>query len=185
MTAAASAHRHRQTTAVLGMTLFLASWAMLLAALLFAYGLVRVRSSVWPPPDLPRLPLLAPALGTALLGLASWRLQRGRRAPGPAARPALLVAFAACASFLAVQGQVWRGLWAAGLRLASGPYGSVVFGLTGFHALHVLVGLGGLAGLLVATFRGGPGPVPLRLWTLYVHMVGIFWGLVFVSLYLL
>ena len=60
------------------------------------------------------------------------------------------------------------------------------FGLTGFHALHVLVGLGGLAGLIVAGALGsGVRYIPLRLWTLYLHMVGILWGLVFVGVYLL
>ncbi len=184
MAIAAAPERHRQTTALLGMTLFLASWAMLLAALLFAYGLVRVRSTAWPPADLPRLPLVAPAFGTVLLAVASLMLERARRAVRPGTVAALGIAFVASAGFLAVQIQVWRALWAAGLRLDSGPYGSVFFGLTGFHALHVLVGLGGLAGLLLAA-RRGVSAVSLRLWTLYLHMVGIFWGLVFVTVYVL
>jgi cytochrome c oxidase subunit 3 len=179
---------HEETTALLGMTLFVASWAMLFAALFFAYGLVRVRSTAWPPADLPALPLPLPTLGTAALALASFALARARRATRagrPGARALVAGAWLASAAFLGVQVLVWRSLWSQGLRLDSGPYGSVVFGLTGFHALHVLVGLGGLAGLLLVGARGDSvRPLPLRLWTLFLHMVTILWALVFVTLYL-
>jgi cytochrome c oxidase subunit III len=186
-TARALPRDHREATALLGMTLFVASWAMLFAALFFAYGLVRVRSNAWPPPDLPRLPLALPALGSAVLALASFALEGARRRVRegrPAGRMLVVMAWLASAVFLGVQILVWRSLWHQGLRLSSGPYGSVVFGMTGFHALHVLVGLGGLAGLLIGAGPGGVKPLSLRLWTLYVHMVGILWGLVFIAVYL-
>jgi cytochrome c oxidase subunit III len=179
---------HEETTALLGMTLFVASWAMLFAALFFAYGLVRVRSNAWPPADLPGLPLALPALGTVVLALASFALERARRLVRdgrPTGLAPLVTALAASAVFLGVQVLVWQSLWSQGLRLDSGPYGSVVFGMTGFHALHVLVGLGGLSGLLLASSRAGAvRPLPLRLWTLYLHMVGILWGLMFIAVYL-
>jgi cytochrome c oxidase subunit III len=179
---------HRENTALLGMTLFLASWAMLFAALFFSYGLVRVRSVAWPPADLPALPLGLPALATGVLALVSFVLERARRRAqrgGAVGISGLALAFLASAGFLALQALVWRRLWLEGLRLDSGPYGSVFFGLTGFHALHVVVGLGGLAGLILAGWAGrGVRYIPLRLWTLYLHMVGILWALVFVSVYL-
>jgi cytochrome c oxidase subunit III len=184
MTTRAASEHHRENTALLGMTLFLASWAMLFAALLFAYGLVRLRANSWPPADLPALPVILPSFGTLFLAQASLAMQRARRRPERALAP-LLFAWLASAGFFAVQVLVWTRLWERGLRLDTGPYGSVFFGLTGFHALHVLVGLGGLAALIVSAARGGLRPIPLRLWTLYVHMVTIFWVLVFVSVYLL
>ena len=36
-----------------GMTIFLASWMMMFAALFFVYGGVRLRAEVWPPIELP------------------------------------------------------------------------------------------------------------------------------------
>jgi cytochrome c oxidase subunit 3 len=150
---------------------------------------VRVRSVAWPPADLPSLPLGLPALATAVLALASFLLERARqtaRGGGAVGVSGLALAWLAGAGFLALQALVWRQLWQQGLRLDSGPYGSVFFGLTGFHALHVLVGLGGLAGLILAGLAGrGVRYIPLRLWTLYLHMVGILWALVFASVYLL
>ena len=74
-----SAPRHRETTAVLGMTIFIASWAMLFASLFFAYALTRLRAPFWPPLDLPRAaagPARAPA--TLQLLLATRGAGRGR-----------------------------------------------------------------------------------------------------------
>jgi len=59
-----SPRARRDTTAWLGMIIFLASWAMMFAALFFAYGIVRLRAQVWPPPELPALPLRLPLVNT-------------------------------------------------------------------------------------------------------------------------
>ena len=60
-----------ETTAYLGMVVFLGSWAMMFAALFFAYGFVRSRSAAWPPPDVPELPWGAPAINTLVLAGSS------------------------------------------------------------------------------------------------------------------
>jgi cytochrome c oxidase subunit 3 len=162
----------RERTSLLGMVMFMAAWAMLFAALFFAYGLLRLRAPAWPPADLPRLPRGVPALATALLGLSSVALARGRRRGIAAA--ALLGG-----GFLALQALVWRTMIAGGLRPPLGPYASVFFGLTAFHALHVVVGLAALGWLVVR-----PAPLPVRLWSLYWHMVGVIWAVMFVAVYL-
>ena len=42
---------HEETTAYIGMVIFLGAWAMMFGALFFAYGMVRARAMCWPPPD--------------------------------------------------------------------------------------------------------------------------------------
>jgi heme/copper-type cytochrome/quinol oxidase subunit 3 len=186
------ATRHRENTAVLGMVLFIASWAMLFAALFFAYGFTRVRAVAWPPLDLPRLPLGWPALATvAIAGTSAAlvfaqraaRAQIERRRVGIAIFVAIIVAILGALVFLAVQVHVWRALMLAGLRPDGGPYASVFYGLTTFHALHVAVGIVGLATLL-PRLRGN-ATLSLRLWTLYMHMVGVLWALLYIGVYLL
>jgi heme/copper-type cytochrome/quinol oxidase subunit 3 len=180
---------HRAGTAFLGMVLFLGSWAMLFASLFFAYGVVRANAHAWPPADLPRLPLGLPGFATLVLAGSSFlyenaqaRLRGGRSGVSAAIAGAIFLG----AVFLGAQSVVWRELWAAGLRPDTGTYASVFFGFTVFHALHVLVGLGALAWL---AFRGARGTysaahhLPVRLWGLYWHMVGIIWGLMFVTVY--
>jgi heme/copper-type cytochrome/quinol oxidase subunit 3 len=88
------------------------------------------------------------------------------------------------AGFLGLQAMVWAQLWRAGLRPEGGTYSSTFYGLTVFHGLHVLVGLLALATLAARAARGGSGHLGLRLWTLYWHMVGVIWAVMFVLVYL-
>jgi heme/copper-type cytochrome/quinol oxidase subunit 3 len=165
-----AAARHQERTALMGMAIFVASWAMLFAALFFAFLLSRVRAPSWPPADLPPLPLGLPALATLALAGSSGLLQRGR----------VRMSAALGVVFLVLQAVVWRQLLLDGLRPQAGAYASYFFALTVFHALHVLVGLVAL-GVLAAR----PRPLSLRLWTIYWHMVGIIWGVMFLLVYVL
>ena len=165
-----TAVRHQERTALMGMAIFVASWAMLFAALFFAYGLSRVRAVSWPPADLPALPLALPALATLALAGSSAALHRSRVSLGAALGLA----------FLVLQVVVWRQMYLGGLRPQAGAYASFFFALTVFHALHVLVGLVALGWLAVR-----PRPLSLRLWTIYWHMVGVIWGVMFLLVYVI
>src|SRR5579871_327115 len=72
-----------ESTAWLGMVVFLASWAMLFASVFFAYGFVRSRLASWPPEGLPTLPRAWPLFNTAILAassaLAQWGVWCARR----------------------------------------------------------------------------------------------------------
>jgi cytochrome c oxidase subunit III len=181
---------HRNGTALLGMMMFMASWAMLFSALFFAYFLVRQKALQWPPADLPALPVMLPGLATALLALSSVALQRGlNRIRGGLTGAAMNVGGTTIlgAAFLICQIVLWQQLVAAGLVPASGTYASIFYTFTVFHALHVVIGVGALMVLTLGTARGRyttDSHIPLRLWTLYWHMVGIIWGLMFVTLFL-
>jgi heme/copper-type cytochrome/quinol oxidase subunit 3 len=179
--------RHRETTAVLGMTIFIASWAMLFASLFFAYALTRLRAPFWPPLDQPALPLGLPAAASLQLLLATVALVvAGRQqTQGVPVTRLLLIALGGELLFLVLQLLVWRSCWRAGLRPETGTYASVFYGLTVFHGLHVLVGAGALAALVLRSTRGRLSGVSLRLWTLYLHMVAVLWAIMFVAVYLL
>lgn len=182
--------RGEAATAWLGMVVFLGSWAMMFAGLFFSYGLVRLRAPAWPPPDQPPLPLLLPGVNVAVvllsegaLVLALRRLRGGK--PRPAAA-ALVAATLLGATFLALQTAVWVSLWDAGLRPDGGPYASVFYALTVFHAIHVLVGLVALAWLAARSLAGGLGPTrlqALRLWAMYWHFVGAVWVALYLAVY--
>ncbi len=173
-----ASERRRRQTSLLGMVMFMGAWVMLFAALFFAYGVLRVRSTAWPPPEVPRLPRAVPGLATLLLALSSAAL--GRRQ-----RWSVVLAALGGLGFLALQALVWRQLILAGMRPPLGPYASVFFGLTAFHALHVAVGVGALAWLASRWPAGAEPPFALRLWGLYWHLVGALWAVMFVVVYLL
>ncbi|MGO9831914.1 MAG: heme-copper oxidase subunit III [Myxococcaceae bacterium] len=171
-----------EDTAWLGMFIFLGSWAMMFAALFFSYGVLRLRQSSWPPPGTPPLPQLLPLVNTAVLALNSLVLQRAlngaRRGEQSRAVTGLVEGLVLGSVFVALQVVLWTALFKSGLALDDGSLAAVVYGLTGFHALHVLVGLLGLGLLLPAVLRGTLNAARnnrLRLWVMYWHFVGVVW----------
>ena len=160
------ARTREDTTAWIGMVIFLASWALLFAALFFAYGILRVRAVEWPPAGVARVPAGVASLSTALIAASSLLLWRRR------------VGLAAVAglAFLAAQTWLWLLVWRAGVAPSTGPYASVFWALSTVHAAHALIGVLALAWLAL----GRPRPLATRLWGSYWHFVGIVWILMYV-----
>jgi heme/copper-type cytochrome/quinol oxidase subunit 3 len=174
-----------EVTSYVGMIIFLGSWAMMFAALFFAYALVRVRAPAWPPPDQPALTVLLPGLNTAVIAASSGAIALAVRARALERRRraslGLAVGAGLGAIFLALQAVVWVGLWRGGLLPSEGPYASVFYALTAFHALHVLVGLVALG---VLALRARQPRSAVRLWGMYWHFVGVVWVALYVAVYL-
>lgn len=195
-TAAVLPYRSRRArndaTAWIGMLIFLGSWAMMFAALFFAYGILRARATFWPPPGSPVLPLLLPAANTLVIAMSSVALERAlwsaRRGRLGAVLPGIGAALVLGVLFVALQLVLWTGLWRSGLRPDGGPYASVFYALTAVHAAHVAVGLLGLGHCAIRAAAGAFTPVRhlgLRLWTAYWHFVGGVWLLLFLTVFIL
>lgn len=187
-----SPYAERNRTAYWGMGLFLAGWAMTFGGLFFTYALLRQRAPSWPPAGLPALPLLLPTLSTLVIGLSSLAFEAGlsavrRRQVRRGARR-----FGGCVLlggvFLALQMLLAREAAASGLTAERGGYAAVFYGFTVLHALHLVIGWVALMALGVATAKGRYSParhLPLRLWGLYWHFVGVVWALMYGLLFLL
>ena len=67
----AAQRRSRELTHAIGMMVALGSWAMMFGALFFIYLGLRSQTLAWPPPGLPRLPLLLPSLNTVVMLVSS------------------------------------------------------------------------------------------------------------------
>jgi heme/copper-type cytochrome/quinol oxidase subunit 3 len=175
----------RRATITVGMTVTLAALAMTFAALLLAYGIVRVQAPAWPPPGEPPLPALwAWRLGatvTAIAGSAAlWGATGGRFTTVSGLAGAGLAGTA----FLALQVGGLRALARAGVLPSSGIVASVVYALTLFHALHALVALVFLLPSLLAAVRGrvvdqGHLGALASFW----HLVTAVWLVIFVAVF--
>jgi heme/copper-type cytochrome/quinol oxidase subunit 3 len=90
--------------------------------------------------------------------------------------------------FIIGQGLEYWGLFQSGARVSSNLFATTFFTLTGFHGLHVCVGLIALLivlGLALAgDFKQGRSPA-LKAVGLYWHFVDAVWVLVFSTVYLL
>ncbi|HVZ74663.1 MAG TPA: cytochrome c oxidase subunit 3 [Polyangia bacterium] len=166
--------RRKNATAVVGLTIFLGTLAMLFAGLFFAYGVMRAQAPAWPPPGLPALPRGALAANTLVLVGASLALRRARRAEN--ARAWAFGALSLGAAFLVAQALVWRSLVLAGGGPSSGIYGSVFFAISGLHALHVV---GGVVALAAVAAPRAPDARRLALCARYWDFVLVVWLIFF------
>lgn len=90
--------------------------------------------------------------------------------------------------FLAGQGYEFVALYQEGVTLSSSVFGSSFFTLTGFHGLHVLIGVGWALGTLLKANRGGYSTEDfsgVEAFGLYWHFVDIVWIVLFTIIYLI
>jgi heme/copper-type cytochrome/quinol oxidase subunit 3 len=177
----------------LGMVLMLGSWSILFGGLFFAYAGVRMGAPVWPPPGVPKLPVLLPAVNTMILAVSSFTAQRGlaeiRKDHRDTMRLLVALTVFLGALFLGLQYVVWSNVRASGMSIDSGgAYGSVFYTLTIVHAAHVVAGLGGLVYLLVMTGLGrwnAAAHSPVRMWTMFWHFLDAVWVVTFFTVFVL
>ena len=139
----------------IGMWIFLVTDGMGFGALLLAYGVLRARAPGWPDP-MERFAIpLAAAMTLALLTSSLtvlFALAAAQAGRGGAARGWLAVTIAFGLAFLTGQALEYHHLLHDGLPmgLTSGMFASLFYVITGFHGLHVGIGLLVLAGVMVA-----------------------------------
>ena len=182
--------RQAQATNHVGMILALVSFTMMFAGLFYSYGLLRIRSVAWPPPGVPAPPLLIPSIITVLMFGSSVALEQGRKVLGMGRIQAFqrytMAAIILGSLFIGLQAQVWVQMWEAGLTLVVGPYASLFYFLTFFHALHVLAGLGILVRLYLVAPRSDfavTGRSNAQLGSMFWHFVGAVWLVIFSLVY--
>ncbi len=117
-----------------------------------------------------------------------WLAERRLRAGGRRAFAGLVALTVALGiAFLAGQAGEWRHLLAAGVAPRSDPFATSFFTLTGFHGLHVAVGIVLLAVAAGLGGRGAPterGAAVVASAGLYWHFVDAVWVVIFSVVYL-
>ncbi len=188
--AALQPHAKEEFTSYLGTIITLGSWGIMFAGLFFAYAGVRVAAPSWPPPGVPRLPILLPLGSTVVLAFSSFTAQRAlgaiRRARRDEMRALLAITVFLGAVFLGLQYALWATVSQSGLHLDSGTYGSVFYALTLFHAVHAAAGVLALLWLIVrARSYTAHDHQSVRVCTMFWHFVDLVWMLTFVSVFVL
>ncbi len=169
----------------LGMLLFIASEAFFFLTLVMSYIYLSVHFG-----GVPRRYLAVPrtALFSVLLFASSFTAHRAGHAASTGEttrfRAWLAATIALGVAFLAGQGTEYRDLLQAGLTPSSNIFGSAFFTVTGFHGLHVLVGLILLSVLALVADRDHPRQSAVTCITAYWHFVDAVWVVVFGVVYL-
>lgn len=173
-----------------GTMVMIATEAMLFALLLFAYSQTRVNADRWPLGDIAEPELVKSGLRTTVLlassipmHLADKAAQAGDQAK---LRWSLVVGWAMGAIFMLGHVDEWATLLQE-FTPATNAYGSFFYTITGFHAVHLLVGLVVAGYLTVGAFAGRyeAGPTTgVKCGILYWHFVDAVWIAVYGTLYL-
>jgi heme/copper-type cytochrome/quinol oxidase subunit 3 len=177
--------------AKLGMWLFLSSECLLFGALISTYVLYRGASVKGPYPadvfdigytSVSSFVLLASSL-TMVLALAAAQARDMTRM-----RLWLLATAFLGMSFVGGQVYEFTTFYHEGLSLSTNLFGSTFFLLTGFHGVHVTVGILMLLSLVGMSSAGrlpDEPSFPVELVGLYWHFVDIVWIVIFVVVYLI
>ena len=171
----------------LGMLTLIATEATLFAYLLFSYFYLASHAvGAWPPSGAPHLRIAVPGTliliaGSVVMWWGELGIKRGK--PGQ-----LMIGLAAALvlgiAFLAMQSFEWSG---EPFKLHTNVYSSLYFTITGFHMLHVIVGLLMLAVLLLWTAFGyfsADRHSAASIGVMYWHFVTIVWLAVFFTFYI-
>lgn len=181
------------TPGKIGMWIFLVSDAFSFGGLLIAYGILRSRAAEWRQPGEPRLGvyftagLTALLIATSLTNVLAWvAANEGRRRE--AARLLAVTALGGVL-FLLGQFQEWWGIWSHGLLREGLAFGhsaraNTFYVITGYHGLHVLVGVIYILAILGQYARGRAGARQVELLGLYWCFVDFVWVFVFSFVYL-
>ena len=175
-----------------GMVMLIFTEATLFGILLFSYFYLRFQTSpTWPPGGIEKPKLFLVAIMSPILLLSSgpmhWALTGIRKGKVARLRLGLLMTFVMGATFLGLQGVEYHSILTQEFTARTNVYGSLFFTITGFHGLHVAVGL---LMILWAQWYARLGRftaerhIPVENVALYWHFVDAVWVFILVSLYL-
>src|SRR5665213_1845273 len=170
-----------------GMLTVIATEATLFAYLLFSYFYIASHAvGSWPPHGVPKLSLALPC--TIIFVAASFTSCWGERGIDRDNPLQLMIGLAVSTvlgiAFIVMEGREWAG---EPFHLTSDVYSSLYFTVTGFHLVHVLVGLLVLVVLFLWTALGyfdAKRHSAVSIGVLYWHFITIVWLAVFFTFYI-
>ncbi len=171
-----------------GMLALLATETSFFASFIVVYLFYLGKSATGPQPA---AVLSAPLVNTACLLSSSvtiaYALRALRRGDRGAFNALLLLTILLGAAFLGGTAAEWRRLIVdQGLTIRTNLFGTTFYGLVGFHALHVTVGLVLLCAIALLGVAGHIGPAnaePVEMLSWYWHFVDGVWVVVFTVVY--
>lgn len=183
-------HEEHPDLRMFGLVVFLIAEGMIFVGMFGAYLAFRSILPVWPPAGTPELELLLPGVNTIILISSSFVMHKGDTAiknnDVKGMRTWLAITAAMGAIFLT--GQIYEYTHLE-FGLTTNLFASAFYVLTGFHGLHVTIGV--LAILSVLWRSRTPGHYSnqkhfgIEAAELYWHFVDVIWIILFGLLYLL
>jgi heme/copper-type cytochrome/quinol oxidase subunit 3 len=175
----------------LAMWAFLGSDCLLFGGLISTYLLLRHRSVDGVlPEDIFDIPFTSVSSFVLLMSSLTMALAVGAIHRGDVRRSQSWLVTTALLGGIFIAGQVYEftSFVREGLGYTTNIFGSAFYTLTGFHGVHVSIGIIFLAGLAIQMGRGKLGAdraETVEIFGLYWHFVDIVWILIFTIVYLI
>ena len=175
----------------LAMWVFLGSDCLLFGALISTYLLLRHRGTGGPTPEeIFDIPFTSVSSFVLLMSSLTMALAVGAIHRGDVRRCRTWLLTTALLGGTFIGGQVYEftSFVNHGLGYTTNIFGSAFYTLTGFHGVHVSVGIMFLMSLFVMSLRGNLGPdkaETVEIFGLYWHFVDIVWIIIFTIVYLI
>ena len=185
-----SEHEEHPDLRMFGLVVFLVAEGMIFLGMFGAYLTFRSTLPVWPPEGTPELELLLPGVNTINLIASSFVMHNADTAikKNDAKGMRLWLAITAAMGAIFLAGQVYEYAHLE-FGLTTNLFASAFYVLTGFHGLHVTIGV--LAILAVLWRSRTPGHYSkehhfgIEAAELYWHFVDVIWIILFGLIYLL
>jgi cytochrome c oxidase subunit 3/cytochrome o ubiquinol oxidase subunit 3 len=188
-------HGHDTSTGLsnpkLAMWVFLGSDCLLFGGLISTYLLLRHRSVAGlGPKDVFDIPFTSVSSFVLLMSSLTMALAVAAIVRGDVHRNRIWLGTTALLGAVFIGGQAYEftTFYREGLGYTTNIFGSAFYTLTGFHGVHVSVGIIMLMSLLVMSLKGNLGPEraeAVEIVGLYWHFVDIVWILIFTIVYLI
>jgi cytochrome c oxidase subunit III len=187
----AEAHGHDEHPdfRTLGLLTFLLSESLMFGALFAVYLIFRGESAQWPPEGT-EVELLLPAVNTILLVSSSFVIHLGDNAikQNDVAGLRKWYGLTALMGIIFLVGQVYEYL-NLGYGLSTNVFANCFYTMTGFHGLHVLLGVCLILGVVWRSRREGHYSdvkhTGVAMAEIYWHFVDIIWIILFALIYIL
>jgi cytochrome c oxidase subunit 3 len=187
---AAGHHEEHPDLRMFGVVVFLVAESMIFLGLFTAFMIYRSTLPAWPPEGTPELELLLPGINTAVLIASSFVMHQGDVAIKKNDVAGLRFWYAITAimgaAFLAGQAYEYAHL---AFGLTTNVFASSFYVLTGFHGLHVTVGLLLILAVLWRAQKkehySEHDHFGVEAAELYWHFVDVVWIILFTLVYLL
>jgi cytochrome c oxidase subunit 3 len=182
-------HEEHADLRVWGLLTFLVSESLMFGGFFVAYLFLRGLASEWPPEGT-EVELLVPTINTIILVSSSFVIHLGdtaiKKNDVQGLRKWYIITAAMGAIFLAGQVYEYKTL---GYGLRTNIFSNCFYLMTGFHGLHVFIGLLLILGVLWRSRRPGHYSATkhtgVEMAEIYWHFVDIIWIILFTLLYIL
>jgi len=157
------------------MFMFIGTEIMTIGGVLAGYWVARLGASEWPPAGTPEV--AAPVLATLILIISSITIgfARKKEIEGNSSGFAnmVLLSVAIWAVFMVMTISGWSELAAQGFTIGVNAYATALYGFTGIHFAHIVIGILVMLTCVPSAFKGRLSFSYTRAMTMYVHFVNV------------